>query len=246
MNDIFWSMSEVCQATGLTSRTLRHYDSVGLLKPSKVTQGLRYYAQPELLRLQEILVYKELGLSLQDIGKLVDKKASQSEVFDRHSENLTNQIMRLQKMLDALQLTKIRIENGDPILLPESFDGFANDPYAQEAEQRWPEQYAESQRKVAKLSKVQQQEIMQQHTDLSIALAELFTSGAGPASEAVQQQIARHYQWICNFWTPSREAYVNLGRMYVEDERFAKNYNKYADGLAQFVCEAIAVSGLGD
>jgi len=118
-------------------------------------------------------------------------------------------------------------------------------PYAEEAEARWPEQYAESQSRVSKLSKAEQAAVMQQHTDAAEALAELFQAGAKPTDEKVQAQIAKHYAWICNFWTPSREAYVNLGKMYVADERFAKNYNRYADGLAQFVCEAIEVSGLG-
>ncbi|MFM6979951.1 MAG: TipAS antibiotic-recognition domain-containing protein [Micrococcales bacterium] len=119
-------------------------------------------------------------------------------------------------------------------------------PFAEEAEVRWPEQYAESQRRVAKLSKAEMAEIMQQHSDAALALAELFKADAKPTDAAVQAQIAKHYQWICNFWTPSREAYINLGKMYVADERFATNYNKYADGLAHFVCEAIEVSGLGD
>lgn len=121
-----------------------------------------------------------------------------------------------------------------------------NNPHAAEAEARWPKQYAESQRRVAKLSKAQMAEIAQQHTEVTEALAKLYSAGVLASESAVQQQIAKHYAWICTFWTPSREAYVNLGRMYVADERFAQNYNKYADGLANFVCEAIEVSGLGD
>ena len=246
MNDLIWSIAEVCRVTGQTSRTLRHYDSIGLLKPSELRNGLRCYGQAELLRLQEILVLKELGLSLSDIRELLEEPNRKVDLFASHAIKLKQQIIRLQKMLDAVELTKIRVERREPIVIEESFDGFANDPYAEEAQQRWPDQYAESQKRVAKLSKQQQLAVMQQHTDVAVALAELFKSGAKPSEQAVQQQVAKHYDWICNFWTPSREAYVNLGRMYVADERFAKNYNKYADGLAQFVCEAIEVSGLGD
>ena len=121
-----------------------------------------------------------------------------------------------------------------------------NNPHASEAESRWPEHFAESQKRVAKLSQAELAEVMKHAEDTTNALAELFKAGVSTRDQAVQDQIAKHYEWICNFWTPSREAYVNLGRMYVADERFAQNYKKYADGLAHFMCEAIEVSGLGD
>lgn len=244
MSEKLWSIGEVCQATGLTSRTLRHYDDLALLKPAKTRNRIRYYSQDQLLILQQILVYRELGFGLPEIAKLI-RGGQDRELFDRQIENLSKEIKRLQQMLEAVQITKLRIENGENLVIDESFEGFDNDPYAEEAQARWPEQYAESQRRVAKLSKAQMAEIMQQHTSAAEALAELYKAGAKVTDAEVQTQIANHYNWICNFWTPSREAYVNLGRMYVADERFKKNYDKYADGLAQFVCEAIEVSGLG-
>lgn len=116
--------------------------------------------------------------------------------------------------------------------------------YAEEAQARWPEQFAESQNRVAKLSKAEMAAIMQQHENVTLALAELLRSGALATDAAVQDQVAKHYAWICNFWTPSREAYLGLGEMYVADERFKQNYDRHENGLAEFLCEAIRVGSI--
>lgn len=246
MTEKLWSISQVCQATGLTTRTLRHYDAIGLLKPQSVIKHVRFYSQDNLLLLQRILTLRQLGLSLDAIAQLISQPETQAAVFEQQATNLRGQIARMQQMLESIELTQLRIQNRENIVIEESFNGFDENPYAAEAQARWPQQFEQSQRKIAKLPKAQQQEIMQQHTDVATALAALFIAGATPSDEPVQVQIAKHYRWICNFWIPSREAYINLGRMYVADERFAANYNKYAPGLAQFICDAIELSNLGD
>jgi DNA-binding transcriptional MerR regulator len=240
-----WSIGQVCKATGLTSRTLRHYDQIGLLPAAKQVAGIRYYNQAQLLQLQQILVYRELGFSLAEISKLQISPSQTSDFFANQKRKLANEIKRLESMLESLELTELRINNQEQIVIEESFEGFDNSQYAEEAEQRWPEQYKLSQQKVAKLSKEQMAAIAAEHEQVCKALAERLISGTNVTDSQVQSLVARHYQWICNFWVPSKEAYVNLGKMYVEDARFAKNYNKHADGLAEFLRDAIAVSGQG-
>jgi len=121
---------------------------------------------------------------------------------------------------------------------PEVIDEFAN-PYAAEAQQRWPDNFAESQQRMAKLSLQEQRAIFAQHGEIAVALTMLMAEGKAPTDEFVQEQIARHYKWICNFWTPDLAAYVALGQMYVDDERFAATYNSFGDGLAEFIRRGI-------
>jgi hypothetical protein len=107
--------------------------------------------------------------------------------------------------------------------------------HAAEAQERWPDQFAESNRRLAKLTKDEQQRIFDAHSVIAQALAAAKTSGFAVDSAEVQELIGQHYRWICNFWTPTGSAYVGLGDMYVADERFAANYNKFAVGLADFM-----------
>ena len=121
----------------------------------------------------------------------------------------------------------------------EAFNGFANDPYAEEAQERWPNQYAVSQQRLARLSAAEQRALFDQGNQITAALAEAMGSGELAGGERIQSLIAEHYSWICNFWTPNREAYIGLGEMYASDERFKAHYEEFAAGLAEFMREAM-------
>jgi hypothetical protein len=114
-----------------------------------------------------------------------------------------------------------------------------DNPFAAEAEQRWPQQYAQSQSRYEALSVAARREIQDRHQDIAEQLGHLKRSGASADSSEVQEQIDRHYEWVCNFWTPTGEAYIGLGQMYVDDERFAATYEKVSEGLADFIRRAI-------
>ena len=111
--------------------------------------------------------------------------------------------------------------------------------YAAEAEENWPEEFAASQRKFAALSEPEQQALFLKNDEISRSLAALFLAGAETASPQVQAQISEHYKWVCAFWQPNRDAYIGLGQLYVDDERFTATYEVYANGLAPFICDAI-------
>jgi hypothetical protein len=116
-----------------------------------------------------------------------------------------------------------------------------NNPYADEAQERWPDNYAESQRRLKKLTKEQQHAVFEQGNQNHMDLAELFKAGLTAGENEVQQVIARHYSWICEFWTPNKDAYINLGEMYVADPRFTATYDKFAPGMAVFMRDAMRV-----
>jgi hypothetical protein len=115
----------------------------------------------------------------------------------------------------------------------------STDPYAAEAQQRWPDTFQESQQRIAKLTLQEQRAIFAQHGEIAVALTMLMAQGAEPHDEMVQVEIANHYKWVCNFWTPDLTGYVALGQMYVDDERFAATYNSFGDGLAEFIRRGI-------
>ena len=123
---------------------------------------------------------------------------------------------------------------------------FDNDPYAQEAQERWPDKYHESQQRLAKLTKSEQQAVFEQMEANNKMLAQLKKSGAEPQSELVQEEIAKHYQWLSNFWIADQQAYIALGEMYVNDPRFTATYDKYEPGLARFMSAAMTAWALAN
>jgi len=120
-----------------------------------------------------------------------------------------------------------------------SIDDANRNKYGHEAQQRWPDTFAQSQQRISKLTPSQQEAIFAEHGEVARALAQLFKSEAAADSPEVQEQIDRHYRWVCNFWTPDATSYPALGQMYVDDERFTATYDSFAVGLAPFIRDAI-------
>jgi DNA-binding transcriptional MerR regulator len=153
----------VAAESGVSSRTLRHYHAIGLLIPAATRDnGVRQYDQAGLLRLQNILVLRDLGLSLKRIREVIDEQVDPIVAIEGQLDAVEQQKQRLIKIQNALENTKLRLLEGEQIMLSESFDGFENDPYAQEAEQRWPDDYAKSQERVSKLTSGQQEAVMEE------------------------------------------------------------------------------------
>lgn len=116
-----------------------------------------------------------------------------------------------------------------------------SDAYAAEAQERWPQQFAESQRRLHRLSSDERSALFQHGQDIAVGLGARLTAGASTTDDDVQELIGQHFAWVSAFWTPDRDAYVGLGQMYIQDPRFTATYNAIAPGLATFVCDAIAV-----
>ena len=246
-----WSIAEVARMSGLTSRTLRHYDDIGLLRPAYLAaNGYRYYEQDELLRLQQILVLRELGVGLPEIGRILDEQTDRIAALREHHRRLLAERDRLATLAATVARTIAELEGlkhddeGGAVRInrPENlFEGFDDAQYADEARERWPEDYARSKQYTDSLSEEEKERIGRESTAAMIRMAELMTAGTPVRDEAVQAEIHKHYLGICHFWTPNATAYVCLGRMYVDDERFTATYDKIALGLAAYYRDAIAV-----
>ena len=241
-----WSIAEVARMSGVTSRTLRHYDEVGLLHPAyAAANGYRYYEQDELLRLQQILVLRELGVGLPEIGRILDEQTDRLAALREHHKRLLAERDRLATLaatvartIDELGGTMSDVQINRPENL---FEGFDHAQYADEARERWPEQYAVSQHRAATLTEEETERIQRESTAAMIRMAELMAAGTPVDDPAVQAEVHEHYVALCRFWTPNAHAYACLGRMYVEDGRFTATYDKIAVGLAAYYRDAIAL-----
>ncbi|MEV4441215.1 MerR family transcriptional regulator [Streptomyces sp. NPDC049577] len=244
-----WSIADVARMSKVTSRTLRHYDEIGLLPPAWIgSNGHRYYEEAELLRLQQILLMRELGLGLREIQAVLDSGLDQVAVLREHHRRLLVERDRLETLARTVGRTIAELEeNKDKdmakINRPENlFEGFdASDPELDaEVRERWPEQWEQSRRAVETMTPEDTEHWQREVTAQMIRLAEHMVAGTPVGDPAVQAEIDAHYQGICRFWTPNACAYKGLGRTYVDDPRFRENYDRIADGLAEYQRDAMA------
>ncbi len=138
MRDGSWSIAEVARMSDVTSRTLRHYDAVGLLPPAWVAaDGRRYYRRPELLRLQRILLLRELGMGLKPIAEALEREADPVTVLREHRDRLAGERDRLARLVRTVDATIESLEGGAEMTAEQMFDGFEHNPYEAEARERW-------------------------------------------------------------------------------------------------------------
>ncbi|CYV12821.1 MerR family transcriptional regulator [Streptococcus suis] len=234
-----WTVKQVSQLTGLTVRTLHHYDQIGLLKPAFVAEnGYRYYNQENLARLQEILLFRELDLPLKDIQQLLDvTEVNRQQVLRDHITLLELKRERLDRIINHARLLT---EKGGGVMDFHAFDSSQLEAYKAEAKERWGNTaaYVEfEERYDASKDRVFAKEMQ--------AIFEVF--GKMQSLEAdhpdVQVQVANLQAYITeNFYTCTKEILQNLGLMYVEDERFSANIDQAGGlGTAAFVSQAIAI-----
>lgn len=242
-----WSIADVARMSGVTARTLRHYDDIGLLEPAYVgTNGYRYYEDEQLLRLQQILVLRELGLGLAEIAEAVDSERDTLAALKRQHIRLLGERHRLTRMADTVARTIAELEGKTEMTVkinrPENlFEGFDNTQHDDEARERWPEEFEQSQRNAATMTAEDVERMQREMTAAMIRMAEFMAAGTPVVDVAVQTEIHTQYHGICRFWTPNRDAYKCMGQMYVDDERFKANYEKIAEGLAEYQRDAMVV-----
>lgn len=241
-----WTITDVARLSGVTSRTLRHYDAVGLLRPAATgAGGRRRYGRAELARLQQIVVLRELGVDLATIGRLLEADGDDGArlaLLRRHHERLVAERDRFDRLAATVAATIRSLEEGEDMAPTDMFDGFDNSQHEAEVRERWGDHAWESSNASwdrlgaeGRAAFAREQEAV--GTGLAAALAE----GLAPDAARTQALVARHYAQITAFWTPDAEAYAALGRMYVEDERFTATYDAISPGLAPYLRDAMAV-----
>ena len=236
------SITDVARLTGTTSRTLRHYDAIGLLAPSDVDRGgRRYYDQAALVRLQRILLLRRLGLGLQQIAEILDRNVSDVAALRDHAEELRREQQRIQRQLAAVERTIAAVSEGRPLMAEDMLDGFDHTEHRDEVQQRWGEEaYARSSQWWQGLGKDGQRGFLADSQELAAAWRDAAAAGLPASDPQVQALAARHIAWIGTAWggtAPTDEQVRGLAQMYVDDERFAANYGGPAG--ASYVRDAL-------
>lgn len=240
-----FKVKEVSELSGVSIRTLHYYDEIGLLKPGTVSEsGYRLYTEGDLDKLQHILFYRELGFPLMKI-----KEMMQSADFDRRAalEQQRNMLYakreQLDKLIETIELTIRQMKGEIEMTHEQKFRGFdfSRNPYEDEARKRWGDQAVdEANQKIQRLSENERQALGDQMNDIYQKLAAL-RHGA-PDSPEAQAAIKEWYDLLNeHFGNYPPEMFKNLGQMYVADERFTANIDRFGEGLAAFMRDAMAV-----
>ncbi|MGO2931935.1 MerR family transcriptional regulator [Microbacterium sp.] len=249
-----WSIQEIARLAGTTSRTLRHYDDIGLLAPSRIAHnGYRHYDQAALVRLQRILLLRELGLGLPQIGEVLSREgAHEASALETHLAYLREEQNRLTRQIASVETTINALKAGESLMAENMLDGFDHTQYKDEVEERWGKKaYADGDRWWRNLSAAEKAEWQQRVTDLSSDWVAAAESGVAPESDEGQALAKRHVDWLTGVpGTPASvpggdaKAYVlGIGDMYVADTRFGANYATADGGTrgAEFVRDALRI-----
>ncbi|GAA3747491.1 TipAS antibiotic-recognition domain-containing protein [Plantactinospora mayteni] len=239
-----WSIQEIARSAGTTSRTLRHYGQIGLLAPSRIGRnGYRYYDQECLLRLQRILLLRELGLGLPAIAEVLDGQRDSAAALRTHLRILEQERDRIGRQIASVRTTLRKVEGGEQLMAEDVFDGFDHTRYADEVTQRWgKEAYQRGDRWWRSLSEDEQKAFQQRQLDIAADFGRAYGAGAAADGEEAQAITQRHYEWLSVTGDPvNREYFLGLAEMYVADPRFTANYDRHGAGTAAFIRDAMKV-----
>jgi MerR family transcriptional regulator, thiopeptide resistance regulator len=240
-----WSIADVARMSKVTSRTLRHYDAIGLLRPVRVADnGRRYYGREQLLRLQQILLLRNFGIGLDAIAEVLRKQSRTStvDVLRRHRTWLADERQRLDRLLETVDITIDDLEKGGTMAAEKMFEGFEHNRYEAEARERWGDDAVDaSYQRMRGWTEADAHKARTGYATVHEGLAPLFGAGVPVADGRVQDLVNLHYEVTSLFWTPTREAYRGLGQMYVDDERFRRNIGGGNDDLVAYLRDAMFV-----
>ncbi|MFD4861902.1 MerR family transcriptional regulator [Streptomyces atratus] len=243
-----WSIADVARISGVTSRTLRHYDEIGLLVPAYIgSNSHRFYEEAGLLRLQQILLMRELGLGLREIAAVLERQVDQVAALRGHHRRLMVERDRLDVLVATVGRTIAELEEGKDIDMtkisrPENlFEGFDTARHEAAALEQRPQEAAQSGQFAGTLTEEEQARLQQEATAAMVRMAEAMASGASVTDPAVLAEVEAHYRGICRMWTPNAAAFKTLGRTYVEDAQWRAVYDRVAVGLAAYQRDAMTV-----
>lgn len=246
-----YTIQKLANLAGVSTRTLRYYDEIGILKPARInSSGYRIYGQEEVNTLQQILFYRELGVGLDSIKDIVTAPSFDgAKALREHREKLLEKREQLDLLITnvdkTIALTEGRITMSDK----EKFEGFKKKMvednekrYGKEIREKYGKEKVEaSNAKVMNMTQEQYEEVTALAEQIHNTLAEAFKTG-DPASELAQKAADLHKQWLTYYWKDySKEAHAGLAQMYVDDERFTAYYDKEQPGTAVFLRDAIHI-----
>lgn len=246
-----YTIQKLASLAGVSTRTLRYYDEIGILKPARInSSGYRIYGQEEVNRLQQILFYRELGVGLDSIKDIVTAPSFDgTKALREHREKLLEKREQLDLLIANVDKTIALTEGRITMSNKEKFEGFKKKmiednekKYGKEIRDKYGKESVEaSNAKVMNMTEEQYQEVTALAEQIHTTLAEAFKTG-DPAGELAQKAANLHKQWLTYYWKDySKEAHAGLAQMYVDDERFTAYYDKEQPGTAEFLRDAILI-----
>ncbi|MEE8357646.1 MAG: MerR family transcriptional regulator [Anaerolineales bacterium] len=240
-----YTIKIIADLAGITTRTLRYYDQLGLLIPSEIGEnGYRYYDHNCLLRLQQVLYFRELDVPLKEIQYILSRPDFQLlPALENHRDALKDQVKRINKLLETLGKTISSLQGEGNMSEKEFFEGFDETQYEDETRERWggTPQYAESQRKWSSYSRDQKEEIKEEGGRISIRMV-TENPEASPDDPDVQAAVGEYYEYLNKyFYSCEVEFMRGLADMWVQDPGFAVNYERIREGGAAFVRKAVHI-----
>lgn len=231
---------------GVTVRALHHWDEIGLVRPSgRTAAGYRLYTTEDVARLHRVLVYRELGVSLEDIAALLDSPSEEAaESLLRQRDQLLERIGRLRRMADGLDRMAEARRAGVLLSAEEQVAIFGKQwqpSWAAEARERWghTDQWAQAAERAAGRTPEDWKEITRRVEELDADLAAAKAEGVTPGSERANALAERHRASIGVYFDCTHSMHVCLGRMYAEDPAFSAHYNNMAPGLVAWLREVV-------
>ncbi|MGG3734185.1 MerR family transcriptional regulator [Heyndrickxia coagulans] len=237
-------IKEVAELAGVSIRTLRHYDDIGLLKPAEVSpSGYRHYSEENLKTLQQILFFKELGFPLQKIKEIIESPSfDRIRALELQRHLLIEKQKRLAKMIALIEKTIQSEKEGMEMSSEEKFAVFRfdNNPYEREAREKWGDQAVNAaEAGIAGLTGDEKSALAAEMNGIYRELAAI--RHTDPRAQGAQIAIRKWFDFLNrHFGNYTSEAFKGLGQMYIEDSRFTKNIDQFGEGLATFMAAAMA------
>ncbi|MEI6578759.1 MAG: MerR family transcriptional regulator [Eubacteriales bacterium] len=248
-----YAINKLAQMSGISTRALRYYDSIGLLRPARVSSnGYRIYSQNEVDKLQQILFYREMGISLDEIKTILNAPGFDKEkALQNHLTALLQKKEQLEKLVINVGKTIDSLKGGSTMIDEEKFDGFKQklvdeneQSYGKEVREKFGDAAIDaSNTKLKGMTQEQYNTAQKLSGQINETLKAAMETG-DPACEGAQKVCELHKQWLCMYWAEgmySKQVHKGLGEMYVADERFKAYYDKIANGAAEFLRDALNI-----
>ncbi|SCP94756.1 MerR family transcriptional regulator [Anaerobium acetethylicum] len=244
-----YTIQKLAGLAGVSTRTLRYYDEIGLLKPARISSsGYRIYGEAEIKRLQQILFYRELDVDLAGIRQIIDSPAfDERKALQEHHEKLVERRSQLELLIANVEKTIDTIEGRTTMSDKEKFEGFKQKmleeneaKYGKEIRKQYGDKAVDSSyQKVKNMTQEQADEVSKLSNEVNEAIRAAFENN-DPSSELAQKACALHKKWLMYYWPEySKEMHMALVQGYVDDPRFTAYYDKIAPGCAVFLRDAM-------
>ncbi|WP_454782310.1 MerR family transcriptional regulator [Legionella sp. WA2022007384] len=244
-----YTIKQLAKLSGISTRTLRFYDEIGLLKPAFYGDNqYRYYQEEQLLLLQQILFFRELEFPLNTIKEILScNDFDKIKSLQQQKSSLQSNVERTQTLIQTIDKTISHLRGQYKMNIEEMFEGF--DPIKQQEHEQYlveagvlsEQQIDDSWNKVPHWKKTDWEAFKASGEQLNRALTNALEQGLNIESTAVQDLIQQHYDWVKNCWTPTKETYLGLGQTYLDHPDFRDFFNRYHPDLVEFLTAAMSV-----